>query len=115
MPQLAWHLAWHIVARPRPLPARSNVAVDKPIKKPLLNALSLCSSSTPYSTGPGGMPATRRNGRGEERRDIQTGRKGKQDGRHTEVCLGYLTSKFNDKTFVSVTVQETKSDGEDRL
>lgn len=41
VPQLAWHLAWHIVARPRPLPARSNVAVDKPIKKPLLNALSL--------------------------------------------------------------------------
>lgn len=41
MPQLAWHLAWHIVARPRPLPAHSNVAVDKPIKKPLLNALCL--------------------------------------------------------------------------
>lgn len=41
MPQLAWHLAWHIVARPCPLPAHSNVAVDKPIKKPLLNALSL--------------------------------------------------------------------------
>lgn len=40
MPQLAWHLAWHIAALPRPLPARSNVAVDKPIKKPLLNALT---------------------------------------------------------------------------
>ena len=40
VPQLAWHLAWHIVAWPRPLPVCSNVAVDKPIKKPLLNALS---------------------------------------------------------------------------
>lgn len=44
VPQLAWHLAWHITARPRPPPApRSNVAVDKPIKNPLLNALSLLS------------------------------------------------------------------------
>lgn len=63
------------------------------------------------------MPATWRNGRGEEK-SVETyrqGRKGKQDGRHTEVCLGDLTSKFNDKTFVSVTVQETKNDGEDRL
>ena len=41
LPQLAWHLAWHIAARPRLLPALSNVAVYKPIKKPLLNALSL--------------------------------------------------------------------------
>lgn len=59
-PQLAWHLAWHIAGPPRPLPVCPNVAVDKPIKKPLLNALprflslSLSFSSTPCSTGPQG-------------------------------------------------------------
>lgn len=104
VPQLAWHLAWHIAALPRPLPARSNVAVDKPIKKPLLNALTPSASLLSHSLllvhalrhrprGWGGGGRQHHGGEGEET-GSETERKG---GRLRSVCLRDFTSRFDDK------------------
>lgn len=63
------------------------------------------------------MPAPWRGGRerrGAERHTDRGG-EGEQDGGHAEVCLTHLTSAFNDKTCVCLTVGETRSDGEGRV
>lgn len=108
VPQLAWHLVWHIAALPRPLPARSNVAVDKPIKKPLLNALTPSASLSLSAPRPrltaqapgggvgwgGGGGASTMEER-ERRRAAKTERKG---GRPRSVCLRDFTGRLDDKT-----------------
>ena len=79
--------------------------------------LCLCSSSTPYSTGPG--ECQKHGGEGAETReqtDRQTDREETQvEERRVKVYLRELISRFYIKLFCQRLFQRQKSDGEERL